>query len=254
MIRSVNRTLDILQCVADGKGKPVSVSVIAEKTGLNKATICHITETLQERGYLLQITRFSGYVLGIYAYNLTRYNAYHHDLISNSEPVLNWIQKKTGYNALLANLINGEKFILKYVDNPGNELSSRGMIYKGDLYNCATGRAMLSTMNSKELEEIVEKVGLPKEEEWPGIDSFDKLKKELLLIRKEEVTFYAQPVKNYCWEYAVAINGKLGEKFALGLGLLKDEKPTDEEIENIKKVLIRARKEIIRRMNYSDLD
>ena len=71
MIQSVNRALDILMCVSDNRGKAITISEIAEKTGLNQSTCCHIVETLSERGFLNKVSRSSGYVLGIYSYTMT---------------------------------------------------------------------------------------------------------------------------------------------------------------------------------------
>ena len=114
MIQSVDRALDILMCVSDNQGRPLTVSEIAEKTGLNKSTCCHLIDTLTQRGFLNRVSRSSGYVLGVYAYALTRYRSFQRDLIFACSPVLRWLQNKTGYTTLLATLIDGEKFVLRY--------------------------------------------------------------------------------------------------------------------------------------------
>lgn len=250
MNNSVNKALDILDFVSNNKGQPVSIKKISEATNINKSTVCHIIETLVDRGFLVQISKSSGYVLGIYAYNLTRYNSFQSDLVYASEPVLNWIRKETGSNALLANLINGEKFILKYLDVPGNKLNERGLMYKGDLYNSATGRAMLRSLDRKQIKDIVRKYGLPTKQEWDGVNSIEDLFEKLDEIRKDKVVLYKQPVTNYEWEYAIEIIGNKNERFALGIGINEIEKPSEEKITKIKNVLFAAKKEIVKRMNY----
>lgn len=252
MIRSVNRTLDILNCIADNKGKPVNIKTISEKTGLNKSTCCHIIDTLVDRGYLVQISRTSGYVLGIYAYNLTRYSFYQENFIYIAEPILRWIQKETGNNALFASLINGEKFILKYLDTPENKLGQRGQLYKGDLYNCATGLAMLATMNSKEIKEVVNKVGLPTEKQMANADTYQKLLLRIEEISKSDVVKYEQPSDDFEWEFAIAIKTHKNERFALGIGLLSKKKPSKKEIEKINNVLKVAKKEMLKRTEMSN--
>lgn len=252
MIESVNKALDILTCIADNKGEPVSVKAISERTGINKSTCCHIIDTLVERGYLVQISRVAGYVLGIYTYNLTRFSFYQANIIYIAEPILKWIQKETGYNALFANLINGEKFILKYLDTPDNKLGQRGQLYKGDLYNCATGRAMLATMNSKEIKEVVAKVGLPSEAQLENADTYEKLLLRIKEISEDVVVKYEQPTKDYEWEFAIAIKTNKNERFALGIGLHTKLKPKLEEIDKIHKVLIKAKREMLRRIEMSN--
>jgi len=250
MIRSVNRTLDILTCVGDNKGEPVSIKTIALKTGLNKSTCCHIVETLVDRGFLVQISRTAGYVLGIYAYNLTRYSFYQANLIYLVEPILSFIQKQTGYNALFATLINGEKFILKYLDTPDNKLGQRGQLYKGDLYNCATGLAMLATMSKREIKDIVDKVGLPSANEMKNADTYQKLLLRIDELKEYEVIKFEQPSDNFEWEFAISVNTKK-EKYALGIGLKTKQKPSKDEVLKINKVLIKAKKEMLKRIEMS---
>ena len=254
MIQSVDRALDILMCVSDNRGKPITISEIAEKTNLNQSTCCHIVETLTKRGFLNKVSRSSGYVLGIYAYSLTRYKNFHRDLIFACAPVLKWLQNKTGYTTLLANLIDGEKFVLRYFESSDNPLKDRGELYKGTLYDSATGRAMLSSMRQKEIRSIVEKVGLPSETQWEGIDSFEKMMIELEKIAKDpivKVAFHADGF--YFCKFAAAFIGKKSERFAIGLEMKKKEMPQEDEIAAIEKYMLLAVKEVKRRIEFETI-
>ena len=254
MIQSVDRALDILMCVSDNQGKPLTISEIAEKTDLNKSTCCHLIETLTQRGFLNRVSRSSGYTLGIYAYALTRYRSFHRDLIFACSPVLRWLQNKTGYTTLLANLIDGEKFVLRYYEAEDNPLKDKGELYKGTLYDSATGRAMLSSMSKKELRNIVNKVGLPTDDLWEGINSFDKLYDELNKLSKEnvvQVEFHEDDY--YICKFATTFFGKKAERFAIGLELKKKQKPDEQEIESIRKNMLLANKEIKRRLEFENI-
>lgn len=86
MIQSVERALAILVLVADGKGAPVSLKEISERTGLHRSTCAHLLETLAETGFVHQISRNEGFVLGAYAYYLTRYRVFRQELLQVCNP------------------------------------------------------------------------------------------------------------------------------------------------------------------------
>ena len=96
MIQSVGRALDILMTVSDMRGEPVTLGTIAQKTGIHASTCAHLVQTLCEKGFLSQVSRTSGYILGAYAYYLTRYKTFHKELIETCNPALKWIQRRTG--------------------------------------------------------------------------------------------------------------------------------------------------------------
>lgn len=255
MIQSVNRALDIMSVISDNQGIPMTISQIAKKTSLNQSTCCHIVETLAARGFLNQVSRSSGYVLGMYSYTLTRYKSFHSDLILVATPIIKWLESKTGYTSLLANMVDGEKFVLAYAESPENSLKYKGDLYKGTLYDSATGRAMLSTMRLSELKTAVEKSGLPTEEEWKDTNTLEKLVMKLNKLSKEKVVKVFSQEKNiYYVKFAVAFTGPKSRRYAIGLDLRKKTEPTKEEIDYIDKLILAAAHEINRRMKFSEIN
>lgn len=250
MIQCVNRALDIMLCVSDMRGQPITISEISKKTGINESTCCHIIETLLHRGFVKQISRSAGYVLGIYSYTLTRYRDFHHALIITCSPILSWLERKTGYTVVLANLINGEKFVLSYSESPENTLKEKGDLYKGTLYDSATGRAMLATMSEKEIKKVVAKVGLPKDNEWPEVIDFDSLIKEL---KKQNKVVRVDTTSNdkYISKFGIAFIPYKQERFAIGLDCHSKNKLGNKEIKNMEKEIIVAANEIERRINFN---
>lgn len=251
MIQCVNRSLDIMLCVSDMRGQPITISEISKKTGINESTCCHIIETLLKRGFLKQISRSAGYVLGIYSYTLTRYKDFHHGLIMTCSPILDWLERKTGYTVVLANLIDGEKFVLSYSESPENSLKDKGDLYKGTLYDSATGRAMLATMSEKELKNVVANVGLPNENEWPEVTDFKSLLKELKKQERLVRVDMKDDGDKHISKFGVAFIPYKQERFAIGLDYHSKTKPTDKEIKNIEKEIIIAANEIERRIKFS---
>lgn len=252
MIQSVNRALDIMMVVSNNHGVPITVSEIAKATDLNQSTCCHLIDTLVSRGFLNQVSRSAGYVLGVYAYSITRYKEFQRDLILTSMPILRWIQHKTGYTTVLTNLINGEKFVLCYADNPENSLKQKGDIYKGTLYDSATGRAMLSTLRLSELKKVVNKVGLPTKEEWPGVTSMETLEKELTKINNFPIIKVVDNRKKYICKFAVPIIGPKQQRFAIGVEIKQSNEPSKKDIEFVEEIILTGSKELVRRMKFEN--
>ena len=254
MIQSVDRALDIMTYVSNNRGIPVTISDISKNTNINASTCCHIVDTLVHRGFLNKVSRSSGYVLGVYSYNLTRYKDFHRDLILNTMPILRWLQNKTGYTTVLANLIEGDKFVLCYSDNPDNPLNQKGDIYKGTLYDSATGRAMLSELSDSELKKVVKKVGLPKKDEWPDIDSYTQLKNQLSTLKKAKIfKVISIDEDKYICKFGVSFVGNKSQIFAIGIDMHKNSKPIKKEIDSIEKLLLTAVQEVNRRMNFDKI-
>lgn len=251
MLQSVSRALDILITVSDMRGEPITLGQIAQKTDLNISTCAHIVKTLCEKGFLSQVSRTAGYVLGAYAYYLTRYKTFQKELVSICDPVLKWLQRKTGHTALLAILVDGEKFVISYAEDGRGNLHDRGELYRGDIYRSATGRAMLANMRRTELQKLVEQIGLPGSDAWPGIRSFDGLVAELHRIANEKVVCVLNDkTSDYDALLGVSIRAPQTVNCAVGLGIHQESPPTQAELDVIKGILNVGVREINRRLRF----
>lgn len=63
-IQSVDRALTLLEVIAEER-EGLTLSVIAERAGLNPSTCHHLLSTLVQRGYLTHLSRTHGYALGM---------------------------------------------------------------------------------------------------------------------------------------------------------------------------------------------
>ena len=251
MIQSVDRALNILMTVSDMRGEPVTLGIIAKRTGIHASTCAHLVQTLCEKGFLSQVSRSSGYVLGAYAYYLTRYKAFHKELVETCTPALKWIQKRTGHTALLAILVDGEKFVISYAEDSKNQLHERGELFRGNLYNSATGRAMLSTMSRTELNNLAQKIGLPKEEDWPGVNSLPALEKELRTLTDQKIVCIEDSSNGqYDSFYGISLRAPRLGNCAVGLHVRQESAPMEEERLQTEKVLLAGAREINRRLRF----
>ena len=142
MIQSVQKAMEILRVVSDGKNHPVPLMEIAQKTGYPKPTCAHLLETLCHDGYAERVSHAEGYRLGAAAYYLTRYGSFEQPLVSLCRPVMRWMERKTHATVILSVLRNRQKFIIAYADTEQNLLREHPSICMDDLYRTATGRAM----------------------------------------------------------------------------------------------------------------
>lgn len=253
MIQSVSRALDILTTVSDAKGKPVKLNTIAQKVGLNGSTCTHLVQTLCEKGFLSQVSRSAGYVLGAYPYYLTRYRTFQRELINTCNPALRWIQRCTGHTAVLAILLDAEKFVISYAEDGKEILQERGDLYRGNIYDSATGRAMLSAMRPADLAQLIHKIGLPREEDWPGIDSIETLKRNLRIIAANKIVCIENTAEGkYDAIYGVAIRAPRMNNCAIGLHVRQAQPPTEEERNRFQQVLLSGAKEINRRLRFEE--
>lgn len=251
MIQSVSRALDILTTVSDMRGQPITLSAISQKTNINVSTCAHLVETLCKKGFLSQVSRTSGYTLGAYTYYLTRYKTFQKELITTCNPALRWIQRRTGHTALLAVLIESEKFVISYAEDDKGILHERGELYRGNLYNSATGRAMLSTMRRTELVQLVNKIGLPSEEDWPGIDSLETLERKLRVIAAKKIVCIERiQGEEYDAIYGISINTPCVRNCAVGLHIHQRTPPTEEECRHFQEILMSGVREINRRLRF----
>lgn len=251
MIQSVNRALDILTIVSDARGEPVTLSLIAQRAKLNTSTCAHLVKTLCEKGFLTQVSRSSGYILGAYAYYLTRYKTFQKELINTCNPAIRWIQRKTGHTALLAVLVEGEKFVISYSEESKDLLRERGELFRGNLYNSASGRAMLCAMRRSELAKLVERNGLPGEEDWPGIDSLETLEERLRRIAAEKVVCIERETgEGYDAQYGISIRTPKTVNCAIGVHVRQERPPDRAEREQLLNILTAGARETNRRLRF----
>ena len=251
MIQSVERALAILVLVADGKGAPVSLKEISERTGLHRSTCAHLLETLAETGFVHQISRNEGFVLGAYAYYLTRYRVFRQELLQVCNPVLQWLHRQTGCTALLAILESQEKFNISCFEQEDGLLHARGELFLGNLYTSATGRVLLAHMPDASAAALVRKVGLPPEAVWREAQSLPQLLAELAQIRKREY-IRVDAVVDGCpgAQYGAYVAREHEPGAAVGLFLPHAQAANDAQDGRTIAALMRAVREISRRLRF----
>ena len=246
MIQVINRALNILEVLAQDPNKEFGLSEIAATTDLNAGTCANILKTLVLRNYVEQPNVKKGYKLGYMIYHLTRDNFYNTELINISKVAMENLRDSINETVILS-IIKGNKRILLHESQCTHEIQVR-TTNESSVYRATTGRMILSFYSPKELNDFIEKVGLPTEDEWPEAKS----KAELIRLLHEihSKSFELSWNKNHVVGLATPIIRK--GKVIASLGIyLPDIRFGKSEKNNIIKQLKIATEHINKQLNAS---
>lgn len=252
MIQSVQKAMQILSVISNGKNEPVTLAQIAQITGFPKPTCAHIVETLCQSGYIEHVSRSEGYRLGLAVYHLTRYGRYGEELIALCRPVLKWMESNSQAAALLTVIRNQQKFIIDYVDTGKHLFPEYQQVRTDDIYRTAGGRVILAHMDRDQLMDIYHKYGAPPQGVWEGVTSFDTLCRELERLRTQPVVAVrnSSAIGNACaLMHGASCLGAVG----LGWHVTPDAPATAERHRKIERVLVEGTREIQRRLQYHEV-
>ncbi|MDR1503440.1 MAG: helix-turn-helix domain-containing protein [Prevotella sp.] len=188
MIQVINRALSILELIASDSSREFRLSEIADTLDLNHGTCANILKTLIQRNYIEQSSAKKGYKLGYMAYKLCDSNQYNEELINIAKDPID----KLGENlneAIILSIIKNDKRILLYERTSTEELQVRTTL-ESSVYRATTGRMILSYYSPKELDNFIERAGMPTEEDWPEVKTKEDLIYQLNIIHNNNIEIY----------------------------------------------------------------
>lgn len=258
IIHSVQKALKLLTAICEGENEPVTLAELAQKTGINKSTCAHILSTMAYEGYVDRVSPTKGYRLGAAAYCLSRYGKYDNKFIAVCHPVLRWLFQKTELAVGLATVQNGRVFVIDYINTNPKTLTNGKDIYPEFVYFTPAGRVILANMSERELKEIWEKNGKPKEGHWDEVNSFETLKEQVAMLDGKAVLQFMEPRKDGKlvwggWSAAIfrysSCVGAIVISATSENGTMQQALEKEEEL---KRLLLKARDEISRRLTYEE--
>lgn len=184
-IQSVDRALALLEEVA-GEPEGMTLSAIAERTGLNPSTCHHLVSTLAARGFLTHLSRSRGYALG------PKIRELHEQQERDAEPSallsedLRLLGERLGHGVQLAVLSETSLMTKLSFPSPGDCLDEPGEVEKMTaLHATATGKSILAWIPDTELVRIISANGLTRYTDRT-ITSLSGLVEELRLVRRRK--------------------------------------------------------------------
>ena len=177
MIQVIVRAVDILEFVAQHNKNPVQLIKIAEHVGLSQPTTANIVKTLVHKNYLEQVSRYSGYRLGANAYHLTGNLSYNQNLILAAKDIMEDLTAELNETCLLGIIRNNKRFII-HVVQCDQDLQVRPRTEAG-IFETATGRLLAAYLTPKQLDNVIQAIGFPPSNVWPGTQTREALEKAL---------------------------------------------------------------------------
>jgi len=186
MIQVIVRAIDILEFVAQHNNQPVKLVNIAHQIGLSQPTCANIIKTLVDKKYLENISRKEGYILGINAYRLSGSEAYNQSLVSASSALMKELVEKINETCILGVIKNNKRLVIKEVQ-ANNDLQVKTKM-EADIYNTSSGRLLMSFMEEKEMNQLIQVIGLPDPAVWSGIKTRENLLNALTKIKTSQLS------------------------------------------------------------------
>lgn len=185
MIQVIHRAFNIMEVIAGDNEKEWGLSEIADSLGLNHGTCANILKTLVQRGYVEQAGSKKGYKLGYMTYQLTNANGYSMELVNAAQTLMDELRDEINETVILSVVKNGKR-VLVHEALCDQEVQVRTTL-ESSVYRATTGRVILAHYSPKELDDFIEKTGLPSPEDWPEITNKSELIRSLNDTRKKTV-------------------------------------------------------------------
>ena len=246
MIKSVKKAMDILTILSANAEEPITLSELAEKTGMNKSTCVHIVDTMCESFYVERVSRKEGYRLGPWAYMLSRYGSYHNSLTKISVSVLKWLHKQTCATVFISVLCNGRKYIVYHIDDDNILPMSDGSMIQGYIETTATGRLLLASLDAEAFHYTISR--RTADETYSRFEFTQELKDELKSIRTNGYAHVSVDVQQ-TQSFAFPVHDSSRGVAALGI-LYSNDLDTPEYRAKIMKAGRTAANEISRRLSF----
>lgn len=158
-MKSLHKIFDILEYVTLRNGEPVTPGEASSALSLNIATASRIMGELVKRGYLVKVSRKSGYIAGPMTVSLvTRDNPYKQIADASRLPVLR-LSEKLGCQVNISVMHDSTRYML-YFNMPDTALSPWRHFDFTDHWNTATGRLLTAGCDDTEAKKICRRCGL----------------------------------------------------------------------------------------------
>lgn len=247
-VQSVDRALGLLETLSMYP-KGLGVGAISEITGLHKSTAHRLLATLVDKGYVKQ-NQHNHYLLTLKLFELGSKCLEELDMLEVARPYMRQIMEQVNE---VVHLVILEGNAIVYIDKvePDTTIRMHSRIgIRRPLYCTAVGKAILATMDQKEVEEIWKQTDI-KELTQYTITDLDKMKVELESIHKKGYAVDEQ--ENEIGVRCIGIPLLDYTKKAWGAFSISGpiERMTDEAIDKIIPVVIPIGEQIRNELGYN---
>jgi IclR family transcriptional regulator, KDG regulon repressor len=214
--RSLMRALKILDLYTSERAE-IGVTEAAQSLELSKGTVSRLMYSLELAGFLKKNCQTKKYVLGRKTIRLSRVYLSKVDLKDTAGPYLKELSEKTN-ELILVHVIDGDKrFCLDWIEstNPIRHVIEKEHVY-APLHAGAAGKLLLSSLSDKEINEIIQRTGLPRYSDMTITDpskfklEINKIREQGIAISHGEIVPHAStvsaPVRNWSGKVIAALS------------------------------------------------
>ncbi len=169
MIQVVNRSIDILEYVAEEISRPKLMGNIAQDLNLNTSTCANIIKTLVSRGLLRKADGQKGYLIGTRLLEISNGSLGFRDVIDRANHLFSNTFNTIDENYLIAVLKEDKRQII--FNKPSTQLIQATTPKEKLAYDSSSGRLLIAFLDEKNLQLYIKKHGLPNKNTWPKATS-----------------------------------------------------------------------------------
>jgi len=214
-IKSIKRTIQILNLFTLDCGH-LGVSEIAQKLNMNKSTVSRVMTTLESGNIVKKSLGSRTYCLDRKVAELARVFLSNIDLKTVASPYLKALHEKTGEVISIYIIEGDQRRCIDWIEtsNRVRYVMNDSYVY-GPLHASAPGKLLLACLPDEEIEQLIERTGLPRYTEFTFTNK-KELRKEIKKIRKNGLAIskgehirlacgIAAPVRNYLSKVIAAL-------------------------------------------------
>lgn len=154
IIKSLDSALCILEVLATQTSE-VSITFLAELTGLHISKVFRLLNTLQARKYVTRNPSTKGYHLGLATIHLGEAAKRGISLIQQAHPILVKLSEETRVNACLTVLADSRSALIDQVSAIGDSVSPTNLGSQTHLYCTASGKVLLAFSSAEFIEQYL---------------------------------------------------------------------------------------------------
>lgn len=183
MIQVVNRSIDILEYVAEEINRPKLMGNIAQDLKLNTSTCANIIKTLVNRGLLKRASDEKGYLIGTRLLEIANGSLGFSELIDRANQLFIDRPKTVDENFIIAVLKEDKRQVI--FNKKSTQLIQATTPTEKQAYDSSTGRILVAFLEDKELQLYIKKYGLPNKNTWAKATSRIGFFEEIRKIRSQ---------------------------------------------------------------------
>lgn len=159
MIKVLDKTFAILEAIVLRSPRPMRISELAGRFGINNGTCARIIRELSDAGYVVQISRQEGYAAGPRALTFANAVSYKPALLQAARPIAEETARKFAASVLLAERRGEERYVLLHRnESPRLAIRLTELVYH-DLFDTATGLVLAAFAPEEELGRLLATAG-----------------------------------------------------------------------------------------------